>query len=575
MVAADGTDSVIRRQLAPETAGGQLRLRRLAGGDPLVPGARAARRPADRPARSLGAGYRFVAASLGERGSSGGSTPGRHLLGGHRRRRAPAGAAGDPARPAAPLVRGLARADRRAARRPPTRATWSSRRSASCGRCPARTASRSGRAGWCCSATPRTPCRRTSARAPAWPSRTRPRSPSLLREARLPDAVQAYDRVRRPRAATVVRQTRRMSAVLQARGRLALRARDAALGTISSAAALHRRPATSAAQLAPPGLTGGAASGVRRSGAGRARRCRRCRCGGSRPAGRPGRSSSLPAERKTTSVPAASSSPGQGGGERGAQPAAAGGRQGGHPGDLGDVADPHRHAAGQRALGRRRRPARRSAGRRRCRARSSSSAASVQLGRPRRPARPGRPSPRRGAGGAERRRRRPPGWAATSAAKPGESAVQHPHRYVGRASPGRAARPGRAPSAAPRSTSQPGRAGHGQQVRAWSRAPTRRPPAGPARAAGPGPRSRRRATAVRWRRAGAGRRTANRRPSRTNSTSPPMFLAHRRRRGAPRRRSVPTGRRRRVVQRIHRARLHVPDSGRCDQSRRGLAPGQP
>lgn len=39
---------------------------------------------------------------------------------------------------------------------------------------------------------------------------------SLLRESRLPDAVVAYDRVRRPRAATVVRQTRRMSAVLKA-----------------------------------------------------------------------------------------------------------------------------------------------------------------------------------------------------------------------------------------------------------------------------------------------------------------------------------------------------------------------
>ena len=61
-----------------------------------------------------------------------------------------------------------------------------------------------------------------------------------------------YNRLRRPRAATVVRQTRRMSAVLQARGRLALRARDAALGTISprllsgaaAAAAAWRPPPT-------------------------------------------------------------------------------------------------------------------------------------------------------------------------------------------------------------------------------------------------------------------------------------------------------------------------------------------
>ncbi|NMO55863.1 FAD-dependent monooxygenase [Actinoplanes sp. TBRC 11911] len=42
-------------------------------------------------------------------------------------------------------------------------------------------------------------------------------------------AIEEYSRVRRPRTTSVVRQTRRMSAVVQARGRLALRARDAAL----------------------------------------------------------------------------------------------------------------------------------------------------------------------------------------------------------------------------------------------------------------------------------------------------------------------------------------------------------
>ena len=47
-------------------------------------------------------------------------------------------------------------------------------------------------------------------------------------------AVENYSRVRRPRTTSVVRQTRRMSAVVQARGRLALRARDAALN--------HMRP---------------------------------------------------------------------------------------------------------------------------------------------------------------------------------------------------------------------------------------------------------------------------------------------------------------------------------------------
>lgn len=47
-------------------------------------------------------------------------------------------------------------------------------------------------------------------------------------------AIDTYSRLRRPRTTTVVRQTRRMSAVVQARGRLALRARDAALN--------HMRP---------------------------------------------------------------------------------------------------------------------------------------------------------------------------------------------------------------------------------------------------------------------------------------------------------------------------------------------
>jgi 2-polyprenyl-6-methoxyphenol hydroxylase-like FAD-dependent oxidoreductase len=46
-------------------------------------------------------------------------------------------------------------------------------------------------------------------------------------------AVEAYSRARRPRTMSIVRQTRRMSAVVQARGRLALRARDAALGSLT------------------------------------------------------------------------------------------------------------------------------------------------------------------------------------------------------------------------------------------------------------------------------------------------------------------------------------------------------
>jgi 2-polyprenyl-6-methoxyphenol hydroxylase-like FAD-dependent oxidoreductase len=57
-------------------------------------------------------------------------------------------------------------------------------------------------------------------------------------------AVESYSRLRRPRTTTVVRQNRRMSAVVQARGRLALRARDAALN--------HMRPRMLARSLDPP-----------------------------------------------------------------------------------------------------------------------------------------------------------------------------------------------------------------------------------------------------------------------------------------------------------------------------------
>jgi 2-polyprenyl-6-methoxyphenol hydroxylase-like FAD-dependent oxidoreductase len=50
--------------------------------------------------------------------------------------------------------------------------------------------------------------------------------------AQLSGAIDEYSRARRPRTTSVVRQTRRMSAVVQARGRLALRARDAALNQL-------------------------------------------------------------------------------------------------------------------------------------------------------------------------------------------------------------------------------------------------------------------------------------------------------------------------------------------------------
>ncbi|MEU4561461.1 NAD(P)/FAD-dependent oxidoreductase [Actinoplanes sp. NPDC023936] len=68
---------------------------------------------------------------------------------------------------------------------------------------------------------------------------------------RLVAAIEEYSRLRRPRTTTVIRQNRRMSAVVQARGRLALRARDAALN--------HMRPRilgrtlNPAADWSPPG----------------------------------------------------------------------------------------------------------------------------------------------------------------------------------------------------------------------------------------------------------------------------------------------------------------------------------
>jgi 2-polyprenyl-6-methoxyphenol hydroxylase-like FAD-dependent oxidoreductase len=73
---------------------------------------------------------------------------------------------------------------------------------------------------------------------------TAPSGPRLLA------AVGAYDQLRRPRTARVVRQARRVGAVVQARGRLARRARDAAFGALSPR--MLDRAATSAAQWQPP-----------------------------------------------------------------------------------------------------------------------------------------------------------------------------------------------------------------------------------------------------------------------------------------------------------------------------------
>lgn len=248
VVAADGTDSVIRRQLAPES---RVVSSGCAAWRAVIPWYRAPRLPADAPIAGevLGAGYRFVAASLGERGSSGGSTRGGIYW--------VATAAGAP-RPEPPETQ-LALLRRWYAGWPaPIGALLDATDPSDLVQQEVRELRPLPRA-YGFGAGPGGVVLLGDA-AHAMPPHLGQGAclafedaatlASLLREARLPDAVQTYDRVRRPRAATVVRQTRRMSAVLQTRGRLALRARDAALGTINSR--LLSSAAASAAQWRPP-----------------------------------------------------------------------------------------------------------------------------------------------------------------------------------------------------------------------------------------------------------------------------------------------------------------------------------
>ncbi|MFC0504562.1 FAD-dependent oxidoreductase [Micromonospora costi] len=248
VVAADGTDSEIRRRLAPEAAvvsSGSAAWRA------VIPWYRAPRLPAGQPlgGEVLGAGYRFVSASLGERGSSGGSSRGGIYW--------VATAAGAP-RPEPPETQ-LALLRRWYAGWPtPIGELLDATDPADLVQQEVRELRPLPRAygfpvgpggvvllGDAAHAMP--PHLGQGACLAFEDAAT---LAALLRESRLPDAVQAYDRVRRPRAAAVVRQTRRMSAVLQTRGRLALRARDAALGTLTPR--LLNTAATSAAQWRPP-----------------------------------------------------------------------------------------------------------------------------------------------------------------------------------------------------------------------------------------------------------------------------------------------------------------------------------
>ncbi|MGS2615234.1 FAD-dependent oxidoreductase [Micromonospora sp. LZ34] len=248
VVAADGTDSELRRQLAPEAT---VVSSGCAAWRAVIPWYRAPRLPAEVPVggETLGAGYRFVSASLGERGSSGGSSRGGIYW--------VATAAGAP-RPEPPETQ-LALLRRWYAGWPsPVTDLLDATDPADLVQQEIRELRPLPR-GYAFPAGPGGVVLLGDA-AHAMPPHLGQGAclafedaatlATLLRESRLPDALAAYDRVRRPRAASMVRQARRMSAVLRARGRLALRARDAALGTISPR--LLSTAATTAAAWRPP-----------------------------------------------------------------------------------------------------------------------------------------------------------------------------------------------------------------------------------------------------------------------------------------------------------------------------------
>ncbi|GAB7047306.1 FAD-dependent oxidoreductase [Catenuloplanes indicus] len=252
IVAADGIDSVLRKHLAPEAT---VVSSGCAAWRAVIPWYRAPRLPDDMSpnGETLGAGYRFVAVSLGERGSAGGSSRGGIYW--------VATAAGAP-RPESPAVqlqllrRWLADwhapiGELLAATEPEDLIQQEVRelrplpRQYGFGSGPGGVVLLGDAAhamphhlgqGACLAFEDAATLR--SVLADAVPGRT------------LTTAIEQYSRARRPRTATIVRQTRRMSAVIQARGRLALRARDAALGTITPR--LLGSLATTAGEWTPP-----------------------------------------------------------------------------------------------------------------------------------------------------------------------------------------------------------------------------------------------------------------------------------------------------------------------------------
>jgi 2-polyprenyl-6-methoxyphenol hydroxylase-like FAD-dependent oxidoreductase len=253
VVAADGVDSLIRRRLEPDSVALSAGC---AAWRAVIPWYRAPRLPADLVlgGETLGAGYRFVAASLGERGSSRGSTRGGIYW---------VATAAGAARPE-PAATQLALLRR-----------WYAEWHSPIGELLAATEPED---------VVQHPVRelRPLPRDFAFPvgcggvvllgdaAHAMPHhlgqgaclafeDAATLRSAvhgaapgeQLRAAVTAYGRLRRPRAVRVARQNRRMGVVLQARGRLALRARDATLGALSPR--LLDRAAIAAARWRPPG----------------------------------------------------------------------------------------------------------------------------------------------------------------------------------------------------------------------------------------------------------------------------------------------------------------------------------